>query len=416
MLYSLLIILISAPLAAMEPVQLRMEDEQPTERQPLLAPQPVTMNDQGKIGESRSILFNGSRRYYNHPSYKRVRNEAIKECLCGTLCSCLGMGCVGCLFGQSIAGCMYACGGTSKGFLFCFTTGGLCVEWGTTGAGAGFIGVPLLLGGPFACSASMEVANDPERLEWNNELKIFSDMLEAADPKKMIWLERNLLRNLVERASQKSINNDCALPFLRKLFACSYCAEKKVRNIISKRLQFKAIIPALLADKFQKECHLPKDVIKHLFKFIDFTEINKLSYVTEKELFYLLRDLARFQYNMPLPPVAYTYAKQLLLAQNGWLALTKSEQYPIRCEMKYFDINTVPQNAKRWYCPTEGPTIYLPFDSQLAKYYKFEDDPEYQAEHMDQTSKKIECLLQLRQEIVAHNRALLQQIPNNNMN
>lgn len=393
MLSLLLIILITTPLAAMEPVSLRMEDKAPIETTHLLAPQPVAMNDKENADPSKSILFNGSRRYYDYESYKKVRNEAIKRCTCDTLCSGLGMGCVGCLFGQSIAGCMYACRGTSKGIYFCFTTGGLCIEWGTTGAGAGFLAMPLLLGGPFACSALMEIANNPEKLEWNNQLEISSDMLAAADPKKLIWLERNLLRNLVERASQKSINNDCALPFLSKLFACSYCAEKKVRDAITKRLQVKAIIPALLAEKFQKEYHLPKDVIRHLFKFIDFTKINKQSYVTEKELFYLLRDLAKNHYNEPIRPVAYTYAKQLLLAQNGWISLTKSEKYPIKCEMKYFDINSLPQKTKRWYKLNEGPTIYLPFDPQIAKYYKFEEDPAYQTEFEHPSNQQIMTLL-----------------------
>jgi len=400
MIYLLLIILVATPLAAMEPVSLSMNDKATKETMPLLAPQRVAMNDQENADESKSILFNGSRRYYDHASYKKVRNEAIKRCACDSLCSGLGMGCLVCAGADAFAGCLYACAGSSKGLIFKWA-GSLFVECGVFCGGATCLSITSITGCGLACDTHTKIANNPEKLEWNDELKISSDMLAAADPKKMIWLERESLKNLVERASKKSINNDCALPFLRKLFTCSYCTEKKIRNVITKRLQFKAIIPALLADKFKKKLgvkgayDLPKDVIKHIFTFIDFTEINKQSYVTEKELFYLLRDLTKNQYPyfVQMHPVAFAYAKQLLLAQNGWLSLTKSEQYPIRCEMKYFDITALPQNAKRWYCPAEGPTIYLPFDPQLARYYQFEKDPAYQAEHNHPSNSQITALL-----------------------
>lgn len=88
--------------------------------------------------------------------------------------------------------------------------------------------------------------------------------------------------------------------------------------------------------------------------------------------------------------------------------------------MRYFKkyYNPLEFNKMHYYV-TEmdiSPTIYLPYSPQIAEYYKFEANPIYKLEYMAPSSKKIEHLLQLRQEIIARNPALWQPIPNNNNN
>lgn len=109
------------------------------------------------------------------------------------------------------------------------------------------------------------------------------------------------------------------------------------------------------------------------------------------------------------------YLAASILAENGWVAFSQSEKYPIQCNMQYFDMNAIPEDTHVYFTEHDiSPTMYLPFSTQLAHYYKFEEDPAYTLEYEAPTNRQLAQLLQLRQEIIGRNPELDLPVQNNN--
>jgi len=122
------------------------------------------------------------------------------------------------------------------------------------------------------------------------------------------------------------------------------------------------------------------------------------SYLTKKEWIHLI-----YSY-MPESHLLKIFYNVTHLSAKGWCAFAQSEKYPIRCRTAYFDENTLRHWALDAYhngCKKLNPTIFVPYHSELAKHYKFEEDPHYAPEFENPSNEKIRRLLELRQEVIA---------------
>lgn len=322
-----------APLLAMD-----RDSDIPNEGTPLIAPVSVSMN------EEAPIFFDGTRLFYDAQSRVEVRNAIIKKCLCATIINTIGCGCIGASIGISGSGFLYACG-VNQGLLF-HNIWGLLLEPCTFCGGSMCVFSTPVISITESCQASAENGDDPQKMIWEKPLEITPEMIHAADNRKLIRLEKGHLEALLEQASTKSFLDDFPWPWLNKLLCCSYCDENLVIESIKNRL---------IQDP-------------------DNTSIS------ERELLFLLRDLTNYDERPAYPEVADAYAKQALLAKYGWLSFKKTDKYPLKCKMKYFDRQSIPEGAKEWYCHQEGQAVYLPNSKiQLIRHYKFSEDPAYQS-------------------------------------
>lgn len=136
----------------------------------------------------------------------------------------------------------------------------------------------------------------------------------------------------------------------------------------------------------------------------------ELNFVTEKEFLTLSLHLGKSHAAWYRRKEMKLYYFVSILAQNGWLSLNKSSKYPIRCNMKFFDNNVLPENIRPYYFASFDanqdttdvrPTVFLPYHPDLSRYYKFEEDQEYASEFENPSNEKIRRLLELRQELIA---------------
>lgn len=395
--YRLFFILFCAPLTslAMEPVV--MTDE----TTPLIAPQRLVMDDHEK---TQSIFYDGTRAFYDDEARRKMRNEIIEECVCATAATTAGMVCFGCVFGNSLAGCICACanGNSQAGTLFCHQTGGLFFELGMASGSGGSLFGGLFVGG-IACSEAKKKISAKSSTLSEFDFKGYNEISKVGRTDKIFWIKKGVLNKLLKRVLPATGYMSRFSGWISEKFSCSENHKKMPLKMVAQRLEQRLNIRTLLADTFYKDHKLPKEVIKYLFKYIDFTLLDTHSYVSEKEFLCLLQCYTDNDSQVPkdLRRFITKYKLQALLAQNGWIAFTKSEKYPIRCEMKYFNTHTLAQTAKEWYSAGHGPVIYLPFSPQLAQCYKFEEDPAYAKEHVDPSDMLIRVLLILRQNFIA---------------
>jgi hypothetical protein len=384
----LLSLLIMSPIIAMEPVPLLMRDE----NTPLIAPRQLLMNEQSDENEKeKSIFFDGTRRFYNEEGCKQMCKETCKEWLCmaaitGISCGCLVGGC-----GEAFAGCFYACSHNSLGCaLFETVQGGLFLDCCVLGCGATSGAGTVCWGYIFGVAILNQCDTDIKQMKWHRELSIPAETLKDADPHEIIWFEKSTIQSLLDHATARSSSFFEPLALIRNIKSGFFCSQWKIRNQINARLSVPSLLRRELAHKFRQEHRLPKDLIMHLFTYINFSDLNKYSCISKKELLYLLNGLSA---SSPISQNAQNLVHYIILAQNGWLSLNKNEKYPIRCEMKYIDATALPQHARNWYRTQEGPSIYLPYSEQLARFYKFEEDPEYQADYTHPRDAYIGALL-----------------------
>lgn len=366
-----------------------------TEQTPLIQPAHIRMIENQKL----PILYTQTRQFFDDASSIKFRNKLIKKCLCNTLGAGIGIGCVGSGIGALGATVSYACGCTS----------GACIP-GLCGMFAEWIlysTCPIFVIGIAASSWASGIKNRLHqiKIKWDEKAEVSHEMITTAQSTKYIWIHPKTISGFVQRAQNKECLNDCLFDFIHKIFTCSYAKEKKYLNHIEKRFEKKIIMRTLLAHHFytENEHRLPKDIIKKIFSYINFKEFENYSYLTEKELVFLLRDLP---YNQFCHDTFYTYAYQGMLEARGWISFKRSEKYPIQCEVQYFDANIIQGVAQRItetamdvYGAQTGQTMYLPYSLELARYYKFEEDPAYKKEYVHPSCTKIGTLLEQREKI-----------------
>lgn len=370
------------PMTAMEPIPLTMQDEET----PLMAPQHVLMNEHKDRKEKKSIIFNQTRRYFDEASYKIVRNKAIKDCLLISAGTGAAISCLGCCCSQPLAWCIVQdCTGTTNGCIFCHQAGGAffesCVVSGGVTSCCGF-------GCPALCCMIDQVKTlvpDATDIKWGSALNIPSEILNATNKNKLIPLKKELVRMLISNSPTTRGS------LFHKLVFCTPIPSKQTIALINQRLHSKMAVK--LFHILKKQYKLPKDIISYLFKFIDFKTLDKYTYLSENELVYLLQNRSTFSGHNEYTPLIHTYAQFILLAEHGWVHFTHTKKYPIKCEPKYFDKQALSEAAQQLYCAPEGPTIYLPYSRELAKYYKFEEDPEYQEDTINPRNALIRTLL-----------------------
>lgn len=301
--------------------------------------------------ERKEMLFDGTRRYFDQETENEVRCNAKKRCACETaLCTCY-MGSLGlcCSFiGSSLSAAMCV---KKWWCYFAIGTGGMA----GTGTASSLATLPY--------SYFTENANAVEKVAWDGNLRITPEMLAAADDTEPIGMTVQTLKKIVAKAQKKREygRDDCFLPCGRRILTCYYCHEKSTIAAIAHRVAAK--------------------------------DDEEQTSVTQKELFMLLNDLVHHGEEIQ---VVNAYARAIILAHNGWLSLARTEKYPFRCHMRYFDDVLLPEASRRWYANEHGPAIYLPFDITLAAYYKFEEDPQYQNQFSHPSSPHLSSLLRER--------------------
>lgn len=324
-----------APLYSMD-MEIESDEEMP------LMPQRITMNN------VESQFFCGDRRFYDQESYQKNRNAAIKKCLCTTAIQTASCGCLGALLSIPLIGILAGLGIT-KGMWLTGTCSLVKESAILCSCGMCTIGCPVM-GITEGCQSFSTIVDDPNQVTWKTMLEITPEMIDAADNQKQIVFKKIDLLTLLDRASAKSCSSrdDYPWPWLGKLISGYYRDEKKIIE------QVKIRVGAEQSDE---------------------------ATLSEKELLYVMRDLTNYDHENPPHPIVKAYAHQSLLAANGWIAFQQSEKYPLKCEMKYCDQRTIPENAKQWYCNEHGQKVYLPIPHErMIRYYKFGEDPDYQHE------------------------------------
>jgi hypothetical protein len=323
------------PLSAMD-----MDLEDPTEETPLV-PKQIAMSEE-------TPFFNKTRRFYDIESYRSVRNAAIKKCLCTTILNTAACGCLGAFLGIPLCGTLMGLG-VAKGICLKGTCGVLSEAAIACCCGMCTVGCPSI-GITEGCRATSNCVDDPNQLDWKTMLEITPEMIDAAQNEKtIVFRKADLLALLDQSSSQTCLSrDDYSWPWLSRWISCNYRSE---RNIIE---QIKCRVIANQTDN---------------------------STISEKELLYVIRDLTNNDPQNPPHAIVQTYANQALLAAHGWVAFKESEKYPFKCEMKYVDQRSIPQDAKKWYCNEHGQRMYLPIpEIKMIRYYQFRQDPDYQRE------------------------------------
>lgn len=390
MIYFLIIALLSIPIHAMDtsapPARLTMG-----EKTPLLAGQPARVQMQD---DEQPLLFDGSRHYFDEETRKNTRKTTIKQCLYGAALAGTGAGCLFCLIGCAFGGCLSACAKSTVGVVFCKVPGGKLVEFGLIEGSTGvFVG--NLIGGIIGgVEAKGRFKKNSDPLKWKDGLIISPETLEAADSRLKLWIQKSTLKTLIQNAGYGS---PLFTRTFQSLYTCHYQpSEKPIIANLRKRLERN--ITQLMLFHALREAGLPKDVVRYLFSFLKATDLPDITCISEKELFFLMRNVSDYGERKEKPAVCYDYASPLLLANTGWVSWTPTEKHPIRCEMGCFE------RSKHWYFLENGPVIYLPFTMQLSSCYKFEDDPAYAKQFAHPSSPQISALLLERQKYAPHNK------------
>lgn len=327
----------SIPLHAM--VEVSLDEGTPlntAQSRPMIPALQMTDEDENQ----RSALFDGTRRFYDRESHNKVWKDSLKECACETLICTLGMGSCGIVGGAGLAA-LSKLTGAAK-FLFLTVSGGA-----VCGGSACAINSLLL-----PTYYRHENADDPARVVWENPLEIPNELHAAVDSEAVISCPKQVLETLITRAKEKNLHgrSDNTWLWIKRLFTCYYDKERQLITSLEAQLDAYNEAPIVRTD--------------------DNVDI------THKELCVLIDDLGSYAASNDL---ARDYAKLILLAHNGWISFTKSAKYTARCEMKYFDVATLPGEAKRWYGLQYGPPVYLPAtEEDLIAYYRFNADPYYQ--------------------------------------
>jgi hypothetical protein len=439
-LYILLLIPLCASLSAMEPVDMPGDDaheaiplldeadEYDQEMQDIRLVMAMEDEDDIELDEQKSVFFDGSRRFYDDESRELARDRACEKRLKpivfnSTLCTGITIGTATlavhlCEWCRSLNVRDYAIMTSlvMSYFLIMYSI----IDWVFE------IKPAIAERNPFSYRKSC--CNDEQ------SVTIPQAMIDAADSTKIIFCDQPRLQRGYAT---------CSCPFFKKLryngLRRIFFSKKDIElhNKIQERLdnpctplreQYRNLayqIKKLLVTE------LPRELIAHIFS--NFPNQNILEHMldhhpkdwwdkgichlNEEELLLLMKKSSITQWEKFYEYGLSPYLTASVLAENGWVAFAKNKKYPIQCNMKFFNIYAMPnEHMKRYFAKFVNPTVYLPYSPQLAQYYKFEDDPAYALEHVNPTSKKIKHLLQLRQEIVARNPALMQPIPNNNIN
>lgn len=312
--------------------------------------------------DESSIFFDGTRRFYDVESKKKIRNEAIKNCMCQAVCCGFLGALAGGILGTTCGACFSCCGANTSGALFCMKQGGLFVEFNTICGGAGCIVGSATESILDASDVRQAMKDDVEKVKWDSKLVISDEIIAQADRAKSVTIAKDSLARLLMYSSSKSQQGDCVWPWLARLAAGFYRTRDQIVETLKERAKR--------------------------------TSSNSIP-VSEHELLSLLQDTwhrTGVQYDSTVE----AYARLALLAHHGWLSFGRTEKYPIRCETKYFDAIALTPAQQRWYNATNQATIYVPYCPELAHVYKFEDDPHYVENPDYQHNQLVQELLNAR--------------------
>lgn len=428
---------LSIPLVGMEPVDLANDQEAVPLLEQVQEAQDVRLQmdmeeDDTNLDEQKPVLFDGTRRFYDEETRIQVKKRAIKQCLKSTAV-------------QTITGTSFAM------LIFYFVIYYFLSKHYEIN--------PLALDLYASCSASIFVLysllfsfegylfiirpaiaeETPFSSHYNlcgrveKRITIPQSIIDSADITKNIPIADNYAESLHFTISSllfKKLHYD---KLRRSLFSrenyefYSAMLEHLKNPKITLREHYRNLayqIKKLLVLK------LPREIVGHIFSKFPNNNIlehmmshcpqnlkdKKILFLNEKELLLLLQKNKLLKWQECLEYGLSPYLAASILEENGWIAFSKSKKYSIRCNMKFFVKDIMPNHMNYYFAKFSEPTIYLPYSLQLAHYYKFEDDPAYTLEHIAPTNRKIERLLQLRQEIIGRNPALVQPIQNNNNN
>ncbi len=400
---------------------------EPNEQEPLL--EAVNSDDIAELQEIvidnnqnlPTAIWDNSRRYYDAESKKIATLKACKNCLTSTALSSgafiAGIG------GTIFIGYSFAYGFANLLDILAEGSHSLSWDWYASlkwvvGGGTGAISaimIPLIIimrageiydarveQNPFELS-------DEERSDNNKKPSISLDLIQAADETKQYYFSKHTIKSLIDHKPPLWMIRRKIIPADRILDNVMQRITIRMGNASPLRIEYYKV--AFQLNKLLKE-ELGKDVVQYLHQF--FSNKNILhhllanyhpalwsldyTYLTEKECLLLLNGLK-------IDPIKtyLAYCNTSILAENGWGAFSPSEKYPIRCHTKFFDQESIPQDAAPIYAaPDIGitPTLYLPYHPDLARYYKFEDDPYYAAEYEKPSHEKIRKLLILRHKIL----------------
>lgn len=245
--------------------------------------------------------------------------------------------------------------------------------------------------------------------------EISPELIASTDNKQRLFESKDNIRRLLETYHIEYWK-------LRRIIFPSDRAHAKLIQKIEKRME--DVSP--LRDKYRKvayllkkhlKFHLGRDVVQYLSQYFPSKNIllhvlaHREEYLWSLEYSYLTEQEWMMLGNRSLA-CCQPHKRATDLADSGWCAFSASEKYPIRCHMKYFD-EQADELQSRYVFQTQyrKPTIFIPYHPDIARYYKFEEDPHYAPEFENPSDEKIRRLLARRQEIIAQ-----QRIENNNNN
>lgn len=419
------------PICAMQPFEGEplLEEDFNQERAELLE---VLVEDENLP----TAVWDNSRRFYDPASKRKALIKSGKECLKFTALwsgvAVAGGGVVGCVLASILM--------PTLALLFSLFYGQEHIYWdalpeailGTTifGAGIGSLAIhPIATYGVISRIVPIFVHKNPfAAIALKNclctrrcgyylyhEVKkdsVCPELINAANDTTPIYEKRNTIRTWLDHSPKFWNIRKYIIPADRAMYKVLQKITARVENAPPLREEYRRI--AFRVKEFLKK-RLGRDIVQHLSQFFPQKNIllfmlahhkserwdNEYSYRTEKEVLQLMTGTTYPSIYSQLDP----YFNVTILAQNGWLAFTPSEKYPIRCQTSFFDRFALPDDSREAYAfQTEylKPTVYLPYHPDIAHYYKFEEDPHYNKEDQNPSNEKIRTLLAFRQEILAH--------------
>lgn len=401
-----------------------------------------------------TAIWDGSRGYYDRNAQRKMALKAGGDCLKFTGCSTAILTVSGislALFPSllaSLIGSAFHHSGTTYLESFCLFWQIFLTPIIATGASIGIIGGTIPGGRAFFRTIYSQLKSenpfDPQ-IEWtslykndlkNEDFKMISISPEiiacANDSSKLIWKIPSIIQEACTLKEKESLfwnirrtlfaadREDYAILQRIKERLSRTCREEYARTAYSlKRKLTQSFPPEIILAIFK---FFPKNGEYHnlLLHMIPRREIyngENVHYLTEKEVLILCKRIKRSIHkilNHYAEPINYHIATRL--EHYGWISFAPNEKYPIACQMEYFEADQMPKEARKmYYSERLSPIFYLPYHPDLARFYRFEDDPDYTDEYEKPSSGKIRNLLAMRNEVI-NQRAALRPFHNENNN
>lgn len=245
--------------------------------------------------------------------------------------------------------------------------------------------------------------------------EISPELIASADNKQRLFESKDNIRRLLETYHIEYWKlRRIIFPSDRAHAKLIQKIEKRMKDVSPLRNQYRKVAYLLKKDL---KSRLGRDVVQYLSQYFPSKNIllhvlaHREEYLWSLEYSYLTEQEWMMLGNRSLV-CCQPHKRATDLADSGWCAFSASEKYPIRCHMKYFD-EQADELQSRYVFQTQyrKPTIFIPYHPDIARYYKFEEDPHYAPEFENPSDEKIRRLLARRQEIIAQ-----QRIENNNNN